>query len=159
MAALVRIASDLRAVLAPHVALQLMDRRCLRPPDDVQGNGLVGVAAEAPHFEVIVARVERVAEGRGVGLDELTDEEFEKINPALTPQVREVLTVEGSVASRDSRGGTAPVTSSGLRLVAASICATRSSVGGMIGNPSPQPFSSKKACAAQMSSGISNRSA
>jgi argininosuccinate lyase len=51
----------------------------------------------------------RVAEGRGVGLDELTDEEFEKINPALTPQVREVLTVEGSVASRDSRGGTAPV--------------------------------------------------
>jgi argininosuccinate lyase len=51
----------------------------------------------------------RVAEGRGVGLDELTDEEFEKINPALTPKVREVLTVEGSVASRDARGGTAPV--------------------------------------------------
>jgi argininosuccinate lyase len=51
----------------------------------------------------------RVAEGRGVGLDELTDEEFRAINPALTPQVREVLTVEGSVASRDARGGTAPV--------------------------------------------------
>jgi argininosuccinate lyase len=51
----------------------------------------------------------RVAEGRGVGLAELTDEEFEKINPALTPQVREVLTVEGSVASRNGRGGTAPV--------------------------------------------------
>ncbi|MEV6912679.1 argininosuccinate lyase [Amycolatopsis sp. NPDC051071] len=50
----------------------------------------------------------RVAEGRGVGLDELTDEEFEKINPALTPSVREVLTVEGSVRSRDARGGTAP---------------------------------------------------
>ncbi|MEC3974043.1 argininosuccinate lyase [Amycolatopsis sp. H20-H5] len=50
----------------------------------------------------------RVAEGRGVGLDELTDEEFEKINPALTPDVREVLTVEGSVRSRDARGGTAP---------------------------------------------------
>ncbi|HWD04717.1 MAG TPA: argininosuccinate lyase [Amycolatopsis sp.] len=50
----------------------------------------------------------RVAEGRGVGLDELTDEEFQAINPALTPAVREVLTVEGSVRSRDARGGTAP---------------------------------------------------
>jgi argininosuccinate lyase len=50
----------------------------------------------------------RVAEARGVGLDELTDEEFEKINPALTPEVRAVLTVEGSVKSRNARGGTAP---------------------------------------------------
>ncbi|TNC19846.1 argininosuccinate lyase [Amycolatopsis alkalitolerans] len=50
----------------------------------------------------------RVAESRGVGLADLTDEELEKIHPALTPQVREVLTVEGSVASRDARGGTAP---------------------------------------------------
>jgi argininosuccinate lyase len=50
----------------------------------------------------------RVAESRGVGLEDLTDEELEKIHPALTPQVREVLTVEGSVASRDARGGTAP---------------------------------------------------
>ncbi|QRP48963.1 argininosuccinate lyase [Amycolatopsis sp. FDAARGOS 1241] len=50
----------------------------------------------------------RVAEGRGVGLDELTDEEFRAINPALTPGVREVLTVEGSVRSRNARGGTAP---------------------------------------------------
>ncbi|WP_116103123.1 argininosuccinate lyase [Amycolatopsis thermalba] len=50
----------------------------------------------------------RVAEARGGGLDELTDEELEKISPALTPRVREVLTVEGSVASRDARGGTAP---------------------------------------------------
>ncbi|NIH84120.1 argininosuccinate lyase [Amycolatopsis granulosa] len=50
----------------------------------------------------------RVAEARGVGLDELTDEELAKISPALTPRVRDVLTVEGSVASRDARGGTAP---------------------------------------------------
>ncbi|MGW4529251.1 argininosuccinate lyase [Amycolatopsis sp. NPDC004378] len=50
----------------------------------------------------------RVAESRGVGLAELTDEEFEKINPALTPEVRAVLTVEGSVKSRNARGGTAP---------------------------------------------------
>ncbi|GHF84991.1 argininosuccinate lyase [Amycolatopsis bartoniae] len=50
----------------------------------------------------------RVAESRGAGLEDLTDEELAKISPALTPQVREVLTVEGSVASRDARGGTAP---------------------------------------------------
>lgn len=52
----------------------------------------------------------RVAESRGgVGLDELTDEELAGVHPALTPDVREVLTVEGAVASRDTRGGTASV--------------------------------------------------
>jgi argininosuccinate lyase len=50
----------------------------------------------------------RAAEARGVGLDELTDEEFAAISPALTPGVRDVLTVEGSIASRDAHGGTAP---------------------------------------------------
>ncbi|MFF5991341.1 argininosuccinate lyase [Prauserella flavalba] len=50
----------------------------------------------------------RIAEGRAAGLDELTDDELAKIHPALTPSVREVLTVEGSVSSRDARGGTAP---------------------------------------------------
>ncbi|MGY2060572.1 argininosuccinate lyase, partial [Nocardia gipuzkoensis] len=49
----------------------------------------------------------RAAESRGVGLDELTDEEFAAIDPALTPKVREVLTVAGSIASRNARGGTA----------------------------------------------------
>jgi argininosuccinate lyase len=50
----------------------------------------------------------RAAEGRGVGLEELTDDELAAISPELTPQVREVLTIEGSVCSRDARGGTAP---------------------------------------------------
>ncbi|MDR7300318.1 argininosuccinate lyase [Haloactinomyces albus] len=50
----------------------------------------------------------RVAEVRGVGLEELTDEELASVHPALTPQVREVLTVSGSIASRDAHGGTAP---------------------------------------------------
>jgi argininosuccinate lyase len=50
----------------------------------------------------------RVAETRGVGLEELTDEEFATVSPALTPDVRSVLTVEGSIASRDAYGGTAP---------------------------------------------------
>ena len=51
----------------------------------------------------------RVAEGRGVGLDDLSDDELAAIHPQLTPQVRDVLTVDGSVASRDARGGTAPI--------------------------------------------------
>jgi argininosuccinate lyase len=50
----------------------------------------------------------RTAESRGVGLDELTDDELAAASPALTPKVREVLTVAGSVGSRDGRGGTAP---------------------------------------------------
>ncbi|AHH99807.1 argininosuccinate lyase [Kutzneria albida] len=50
----------------------------------------------------------RVAEGRGVGLDELTDAELAQVNPHLTAKVREVLTVAGSIASRDGHGGTAP---------------------------------------------------
>ncbi|MFX1760421.1 argininosuccinate lyase [Rhodococcus sp. As11] len=51
----------------------------------------------------------RAAEGRGVGLEDLTDDELAGVDPALTPQVRDVLTVEGSIASRDARGGTAGV--------------------------------------------------
>ena len=51
----------------------------------------------------------RRAEERGVGLDELTDDELVAIDPNLTGAVREVLTVAGSIASRDARGGTAGV--------------------------------------------------
>jgi argininosuccinate lyase len=51
----------------------------------------------------------RAAEARGVGLEELEDAELADIHAELTPQVREVLTIEGSVNSRDARGGTAPI--------------------------------------------------
>jgi argininosuccinate lyase len=51
----------------------------------------------------------KTAEARGVGLDDLTDDEFAAITPDLTPDVREVLTIDGSVNSRDARGGTAPI--------------------------------------------------
>ena len=50
----------------------------------------------------------RAAEGRGVGLDDLSDDELAAISAELGPQVREVLTVTGSVESRNARGGTAP---------------------------------------------------
>jgi argininosuccinate lyase len=47
-------------------------------------------------------------EQRGIELWDLSDEDFARLSPHLTPGVREVLSVEGSLASRDSRGGTAP---------------------------------------------------
>ncbi|MDR2723002.1 MAG: argininosuccinate lyase [Cellulomonadaceae bacterium] len=50
----------------------------------------------------------RVCEDRGIELWDLTDDDLAAIDPALTPDVRAVLTVQGSVASRDAVGGTAP---------------------------------------------------
>jgi argininosuccinate lyase len=50
----------------------------------------------------------RRCEELGCDLPDLTDEQFAAISPSLTPDVRSVLTVEGSVASRSGRGGTAP---------------------------------------------------
>ncbi|MDQ2846433.1 MAG: argininosuccinate lyase [Actinomycetota bacterium] len=50
-----------------------------------------------------------LAEADGRELHELTDAELAGINAALTPEVRGVLTVPGSLASRDGVGGTAPV--------------------------------------------------
>jgi argininosuccinate lyase len=51
----------------------------------------------------------RVCEQRGIELWDLSDDDLAAISEHLTPQVRAVLTVEGSVASRDGVGGTAPV--------------------------------------------------
>lgn len=51
----------------------------------------------------------KVCEAGGIELDELTDEQFAKISAHLTPEVRTVLNVKGALASRDGRGGTAPV--------------------------------------------------
>lgn len=65
-----------------------------------------GIPFRAAH-EAAGAAV-RIAEQRGVGLAELTDDELAAIRPELTPRVRDVLTIEGSVSSRDGRGGTAP---------------------------------------------------
>src|SRR4051794_17797240 len=66
-----------------------------------------GVPFRVAH-EVAGACVRRCEE-LGIELDELTDEQFAEISPSLTPAVRGVLTIEGSVASREGRGGTAPV--------------------------------------------------
>jgi len=49
----------------------------------------------------------RLCEERGIELAEIWDEDLAEISPHLTPEVRDVLTVAGSIASRDARGGTA----------------------------------------------------
>jgi len=51
----------------------------------------------------------RLCEQRGIELHEATDAMLASVSPDLSPDVREVLTIEGSVASRDGVGGTAPV--------------------------------------------------
>ncbi|QPK80130.1 argininosuccinate lyase [Corynebacterium lizhenjunii] len=51
----------------------------------------------------------RLAEARGVDLVDLSDAELASVDARLRPEVREVLTVEGAVASRSTKGGTARV--------------------------------------------------
>jgi len=51
----------------------------------------------------------RVCEERGIELWDLTDDDFASVSPHLASGVRDVLSVGGSIASRDGRGGTAEV--------------------------------------------------
>ena len=64
MAALERPTVKFGAPPATHVPLQLVDRRYLRPPDDVERHRLVRVAAEAANLKISVPRIECVTEGR-----------------------------------------------------------------------------------------------
>jgi argininosuccinate lyase len=66
-----------------------------------------GVAFRVAHE--VAGTCVRVCEERGIELWDLSDEVLAAISPDLTPEVREVLSVEGSVASRDAVGGTAPI--------------------------------------------------
>jgi argininosuccinate lyase len=56
----------------------------------------------------ITGALVKYAEDHGVELDEIDDDALRSVSEHLTPEVRSVLTVEGSVASRDGFGGTAP---------------------------------------------------
>ena len=60
---------------------------------------------EAHH---VTGRAVSMAEERRIGLADLPLEELKALNPAITEDVYSVLTVEASVASRKSFGGTAP---------------------------------------------------
>lgn len=68
MAALVRIAAKLRAILATHVSFKLVHGCGLRTPHDVQRHGLMRIAAETFDFEIQISGVKRVTErGRWLG--------------------------------------------------------------------------------------------
>lgn len=60
------------------------------------------------HAHEITGRAVRYCESTGKGLADLTPAELDEIDPALAADVLSVLTIEGSVASRKGRGGTAP---------------------------------------------------
>ena len=49
-----------------------------------------------------------LCEERGIELHEATDADLARLSPTLTAEVRDVLTVDGSIASRSGIGGTAP---------------------------------------------------
>jgi argininosuccinate lyase len=57
----------------------------------------------------ITGALVQACEQAGVDLDGLTDDQMAAVSPRLGPSVREVLTVDGAVAARTGRGGTAPV--------------------------------------------------
>jgi argininosuccinate lyase len=65
-----------------------------------------GVSFRDAH-EIAGAAVKR-AESTAQELWDLSDADLSEIDPRLTPGVRSVLTVSGSIASRDAAGGTAP---------------------------------------------------
>ncbi len=77
--------------------------------------------ADVPFREAhdITGRAVRAAEAAGCGLDGLSDTDLAGIDARITPAVRNILSVEASVASRTSLGGTAPAN------VRAAIAATR----------------------------------
>ncbi len=56
----------------------------------------------------VTGRIVRLAEDKGCGLEELSLAEMQSIEPLLTEEVLAVLSVDSSVASRTSFGGTAP---------------------------------------------------
>ena len=68
------------------------------------------VRAGVPFREAheIAGALVRFCEEHGLELDQPTDADYAAIDPRLTPDVRAVLTVAGSIASRDGVGGTAP---------------------------------------------------
>jgi argininosuccinate lyase len=68
------------------------------------------VRAHIPFAEAHEAAGACVAlcEKNGIQLDQLSDDQFKSIHPALTADIRKVLTVEGAIASRTSVGATGP---------------------------------------------------
>ncbi|CAN2199118.1 ArgH Argininosuccinate lyase [Candidatus Nanopelagicaceae bacterium] len=60
------------------------------------------------HAHEAAGKCVALCESSGRQLHQLTDAEFAHIHPSLLPDVREVLTVHGALASRITKGGTSP---------------------------------------------------
>ena len=67
---------------------------------------IIGLPFRQAHH--VVGRIVRLAEQAGMGIAELSLETLREVEPAIDERVFEVLSVERSVASRVSLGGTAP---------------------------------------------------
>ena len=67
-------------------------------------------AANVPFREAhhITGRAVKLAENQACGLDALTLDQLREIDPRITQDVYSVLSIDASVASRTSYGGTAP---------------------------------------------------
>lgn len=61
---------------------------------------------EAHH---VTGSVVKTCEARGIGIDAITTDDLAAINPALAASILPDLSVNGSVASRTSTGGTSPI--------------------------------------------------
>jgi hypothetical protein len=97
-----RIAADLRAILASHVALELVDRRRLRPADDIEGNRLMGVAAEALDLEIAIASIQRITKSwRGLG--RLLEGEHAHVPSLARELVRVAARMDGLLRGRSNR--------------------------------------------------------
>ena len=60
------------------------------------------------HAHEIAGACVQAAESRGIELWDLSEADLQEVSPLLTPDVRTVLSLEGSLASRSAFGGTAP---------------------------------------------------
>jgi argininosuccinate lyase len=69
------------------------------------------VRAHVPfaHAHEAAGKCVALCESSGRQLHQLTDLEFAEIHPSLLPDVRDVLTVHGALASRTTIGGTSPI--------------------------------------------------
>jgi argininosuccinate lyase len=67
---------------------------------------LLGIPFREAHE--ITGRIVRLADGKGAALWDLALTDLQSIEPRITADLQKVLSVENSVASRQSFGGTAP---------------------------------------------------
>jgi argininosuccinate lyase len=101
----------------------------------------------------IAGQAVRYCEARGIDLPDLTDFQLAEISAELRPEVKTVLTVHGSIAARNGRGGTAE---DQVRAQLDELSATLAGLPGLSGlpglPPNPEPGSASSTTAAPASS-------